>query len=133
MVQAVDTVSALDHLDLLQLAQGGWDCHVVRLPLVLQDRRLQAGVDLVADDQRHELDEYLRRRGLVRTDTHGAVSKIGLVAPEELLGAVPALVQRERLAGGHLLRCHDAEVSAEPELPLHDLAFLPGDKQPLSV
>ena len=76
MVQSVDGVASPDHLYLLQLPQGGGDGHVVGLPLVLQDDRLQAGVDPVADDEHHELDEELCRGGLVGIDAHRAVAKI---------------------------------------------------------
>lgn len=133
MVKPVDAVASPDHLYLLQLPQGGGDSHVVGLPLVLQDSRLQAGVDLVADDECHELDEELRRGGFVGIDAHCSVAKIGLVAPEELLRVIAALVQRERLPCRHLLGCHDAEVAAQFKFALDDLGLLPGEEELLPV
>ena len=121
MVQHVPAVGTAYHLYLFQLVYRRGHVHEVALLLVLQFRVLQARVDAVAHHERDELDEDLRGRRLVGVHAHAPVAQVGLVAAEEFLGAVAALVEVHGLGSRHLLRGDYHEVSAQFQLVPDDV------------
>ncbi len=78
-------------------------------------------MDAVAHYERDELDEDLRTLILNKIFARITDSQIGLVAAEELLGAVAALVEVDGLGCGHLFRGDYHEVAAQFQLVPDDV------------
>ncbi len=124
MVEMVDAVADPYQLDLLQLAQSGYDIHVVGPSSRRQDMPVDGVIQAASQDQGDELDEYLRPQGLHALDPLGAASGECLVGAEQLLRVIPGLVKQEGFPCGHPLGADDAVVTAVPDVIVDLLVVL---------
>src|SRR5690554_93439 len=103
MIESVHTVADPDELDLLELLYDRDHVQVVASGPRGMDMVADAGVEPASDDQRQELYEELGAQRGLGLDPLGPAAQEGLVGGEELLRAVPALVQQQRIAGRHFV------------------------------